>query len=100
MNKDNNNPIELPDVRDLRFFDDDDTEHKQCLTEAPYVSYKFIMETLDDTSEAFEKSVDDPKEAYAIDNALNRVGAVISRAVVAHLTKVVNEDNEQKPLNK
>lgn len=100
MNKDNNNPIELPDVRDLRFFDDDDTEHKQCLTEAPYVSYKFIMETLDDTSEAFEKSADDPKEAYAINNALNRIGAVIARAVVAHLTKIVNADLEQKLLNK
>ena len=100
MNKDNNNPIDLPDVRDLRFFDDDDTEHKQCLTEAPYVSYKFIMETIDDTSQAFEKSVDDPKVAYATFNALNRICAVIARAVVAHLTKVVNEDLEQKPLNK
>ena len=100
MNKDNNNPIELPDVRDLRFFNDEDTEHKQCLTEAPYVSYKFIMQTLDDTSETFQYITDNLKETYAINNALNRVGAVISRAVVAHLTKVVNNDLEQKQLNK
>lgn len=79
-------------MRDLRFFNDEDTEHKQCLTEAPYVSYKFIMQTLDDTSEAFQNSTDDQKEAYAIDNAINRIGAVIARAVVAHLTKVVNDD--------
>ena len=100
MNKDNNNnPVELPDVRDLRFFDDDDTEHKQCLTEAPYVSYKFLMETLDKTEVAFFKSANE-KDHIAVANALNRVGAVISRAVVAHLTKVVNYDLEQKPLNK
>ena len=29
MNKDNNNPIVLHDVRDLRFFDNDDLEQKQ-----------------------------------------------------------------------
>ena len=29
MNKDNNNPIVLPDVLDLRFFDNDDLEQKQ-----------------------------------------------------------------------
>ena len=28
MSKDNNNPIVLPDVRDLRFFDNDDLEQK------------------------------------------------------------------------
>ena len=100
MNKDNNKPIELPDVCDLRFFNDEDTERNQCLTEAPYVSYKFIMQTIDDTSEAFQNSTDDQKVTYAINNALNRVGAVISRAVVAHLTKVVNEDNERRLINK
>ena len=100
MNKDNNKPIELPDVCDLRFFNDEDTEHKQCLTETPYVSYKFIMQTLDDTSEDFQNSTDDQKVTYAINNAINRIGAVISRAVVAHLTKVVNEDLKQKQLNK
>ena len=100
MNKDNNNQIELPDVRDLRFFNDEDTELNQYLTEAPYVSYKFIMQTLDDTSEAFQNSTDDQKVTYAINNAINRIGAVIARAVVAHMTKVVNEDNERRLINK
>lgn len=100
MNKDNSNPIELPDVRVIRFFDDDDTEHKQCLTEAPYLSYKFVMEAIDKTADAFQATANDQKETYAINNALNCVCAIIARKVVEHLTEVINDDHEQKLLNK
>lgn len=97
MNKDNkdNNPVEIPDVRTIRFFDDDDTEYKHPLIVAPFVSYKFIMETLDRVSDIFEHRAENQNEAYAINNGLNLVAAVIARKVVEHLTEVINKERER-----
>lgn len=114
MNKDNkdnkdNNPVEIPDVRTIRFFDDDDTEYKHPLIVAPFVSYKFIMETLDRVSDIFEHRAENDifehraenqNEAYAINNGLNLVAAVIARKVVEHLTEVINKESERSLRNK